>query len=311
VVAYALDYSAGRPRGATVRAAGYSGVLRYIGFDPVTRPKCITRAEYTDLIRHGVGVALVYENVAGDALSGRAAGVTAAQRARHWADVIGFPQDRPIYLACDTDVVSQAQFGAVLEYLRGAGSVLGGPARVGIYGEYDVMQRAAAAGVAKWFWQTKAWSRGKVSAHAHLLQLIGTVRVDGIDCDRNEIHRPDWGQTGQPGLNDPEDDMPSADELWNTRRPWPPHVKDVPHVATAYDMADWVVGSNIAASRALHLLHTQQTQLATLTAQVAALAALIKHPAGLDTDAARAIALDAARQAVDGITVTAEPADPA
>lgn len=301
---YALDYSAGRPRGAAVRAAGYPGVLRYVGFDPALRPKCITTAEYTDLTAHGVGVGLVYENAAGDALAGRAAGVIAAQRARHWADLIGFPTDRPIYFACDTDVVTPPQFAAVLEYLRGAGSVLGGPALVGVYGEADVMERAAAAGVAGWFWQTKAWSHGIVSSHAHLLQLVGAVRVDGIDCDRNEIHRPDWGQTGQPGPDHPEDDMPTADELWNTRRPWPPDVKDVPHVANAYDMADWTIGGNIAASRAADAAADTKAAVVKLAAQVAALTALVGQPGGLTAEQAHQIALDAAEQAVDGITIT-------
>lgn len=196
MTSYALDYSAGRPSGAAVRAAGYSGVLRYVGFDPAARPKCITRAEYESLIGAGVGVGLVYENVAGDALNGQPAGVAAGQRARHWADVIGFPRDRPLYFACDTDVVTAAQFAAVLDYLRGAATALGGVGLVGVYGENDVIERAAAAGVARWFWQTKAWSHGVVSPRAHLLQLVGTVFVAGVGCDRNEIHQSDWGQAG-------------------------------------------------------------------------------------------------------------------
>lgn len=299
---YALDYSAGRPRGAVVRAAGYVGALRYIGFNPADRPKCITTAEYTDLTANGVGVGLVYENVAGDALNGRAAGVVAAQRALHWAEVIGFPRNRPIYFACDTDVVTAAQFDAVLEYLRGAGSVLGGPARVGVYGEYDVMQRSADAGVAQWFWQTKAWSGGRVSGHAHLLQLVGAVRVDGIDCDRNEVHRPDWGQTGvQP---EQEDNMPTADELWNTSRPFPPQITDIPHAEPAYGMDDWVIGTSIRASYAARDAAATLKAITAARAEIAALVALVKTPGGVTAEQMHQIALDAAREAVDGVTVT-------
>lgn len=193
---FALDYSTGRPDAARVVAAGYVGVIRYVGFNPADRPKCITQAEYDDMLGHGVGVALVYEDHVGDVLGGRPAGQQAARRARAWADRIGFPTGRPIYMACDTDIVLAEQFLAVMDYLRGAGDVLGGASRVGVYGEHDVVERARAAGVADWLWQTKAWSVGKVSGHAHLLQLIGTVVVDGVGCDRNTILAADWGQAG-------------------------------------------------------------------------------------------------------------------
>jgi hypothetical protein len=203
---YALDYSAGRPTAAQVKAAGYVGVVRYIGF-PANR-KCLTAAEFADMTGHGVGVALVYEQTAGDALAGRAAGRAAARLALAHAADLGFPVgSRPIYYACDTDVVSEAQFGAVLEYLRGAGEVHGGPARVGVYGEFDVMERAGAAGVASWFWQTRAWSGGRLSGRAHLRQEIGTYTVGGIACDRNTILAADWGQTGRAE----EDTLSAAD----------------------------------------------------------------------------------------------------
>lgn len=205
---YALDYSAGHPAAATVIADGYPGIIRYVGFDPALRPKCIGAAEYADMNRAGVGVALVYEDQAGDALAGRAAGRTAATRARQWADRIGFPAGRPLYLACDTDVVTEAQFVAVLDYLRGAGDVLG-PGLVGVYGEYDVVERAAQAGVAHWFWQTMAWSGGRVSPRNHLRQLVGTTYVGGVACDRNEIRQADWGQHNATTTR--EDDMAQAD----------------------------------------------------------------------------------------------------
>lgn len=222
---YALDYSAGRPTAAQVLAAGYVGVIRYIGFP--ARAKCITRAEYADMTNNGVPVALVYENQAGDMLGGNPAGRAAANLARAHATDIGFPAGEPIYYACDTDIIFGAarwaalaaagalglvehlrsipltvsQMAAVLDYLRGAVSVEGSVALVGVYGEYDVMEQAAAAGVARYFWQTRAWSGGRTSTRAQVRQEIGTYTVGGIACDRNTILAPDWGQTGT-GIGD-------------------------------------------------------------------------------------------------------------
>lgn len=56
----------------------------------------------------------------------------------------------------------------VVEYLRGDGDVLGVD-RVGVYGEADVVDRAHRDGVARWFWQTNAWSRRRISPHAHMV----------------------------------------------------------------------------------------------------------------------------------------------
>jgi hypothetical protein len=207
---FALDYSARPvPTAQQVLGAGYVGVVRYIGFDPAQRPKCITAAEYADMDTHGVGVALVYENQAGDMLGGAQAGTVAAQRARQWATRIGFPAARPIYYACDTDIVTADQFDAVIDYLRAAAAADGGVGRVGVYGEYDVLERAAAAGAASWFWQTRAWSGGRVNARAQLRQEIGQVTVGGVACDRNTLLAEDWGQHN--AVPEQEDDVTPED----------------------------------------------------------------------------------------------------
>src|SRR5437879_1703556 len=94
-----LDYSAGRLTGRQIRDAGYDFVVRYVGTPG--RTKNIAPDEYRDLVASGVAVALVYENVAEDALGGRVAGRGAALAARADADNVGFPRDRPIYFAVD------------------------------------------------------------------------------------------------------------------------------------------------------------------------------------------------------------------
>ena len=204
-----LDYSAGKPGAAAIKRAGYGGAVRYIGFP--SRMKCTDPGELADFTRHGLGMALVYEDHTEDWLSGHAGGRTAGARARDHATRIGFPADRPIYMAVDRDVVTGGEFTRMVEYLRGASQALGGTGRTGVYGEYDVCVRAKQAGVARWFWQCRAWSGTPVRLFPgrHLYQRAGTVFVGGISCDINDVLQPDWGQHT-------EDDV-SASEVFNYR----------------------------------------------------------------------------------------------
>lgn len=208
MVAKVLDYSAGFPGAAAIKAAGYIGAVRYIGFPD--RRKCTTAAELADFTRHGLGMALVYEDHTRDWLGGWSQGRDAAERARRHATSIGFPRDRPIYMAVDRDVVTNDEFITMNAYLGGAAHVLGGPAMTGVYGEHDVCVRAARAGVASWFWQCRAWSGTppKLFAHRHLYQRVGTTRVGGVDCDINDVLQPDWGQHTTR-----EDDVSKADVI--------------------------------------------------------------------------------------------------
>jgi hypothetical protein len=200
-MATALDYSAARLAAATIKAAGHAGVIRYVGTPG--RTKNITKSEYEDLTRNDVGVALVYENRAGDANGGFSAGANAARAARADADSIGWPRDRPIYFAIDSDQVTSLDFQEVSGYLDGAASVLGdGIERTGVYGEYDVIERNVGSH-ARHGWQTVAWSGGRISKKAALYQRLGQIHIGGIQVDVNSILAADWGQH-----NAQEDDMP-------------------------------------------------------------------------------------------------------
>lgn len=229
----ALDYSAGRPTGAAVKAAQHVGVVRYAGTPG--RTKNITRAEYQDMDRQGIGVALVFEDAAGDALKGRPRGVTAAKAIVADAAAIGFPASRPLYFAVDQDITGQMD--TVLDYFRGIGSVLGSrPA--GVYGEADVLDAVLGAGLAGYGWQTVAWSRGRVAKTRHLFQRAGQIFVGGIQVDVNDILAADWGQH-----NATEDDMFTPDDfaklMWgnvfdaNGNRNYAQFIKDLDAKVTA------------------------------------------------------------------------------
>lgn len=195
-MAQVLDYSAGLPGALAIARAGFTGAVRYIGLPD--RRKCTTRAELEDFSRNGLGMALVFEEASGNWRKGFQQGQWDARRARNHANAIGFPVGRPIYMAIDEDVVTPEEFSSMLEYLRGAQGPLGGSRLTGVYGEADVVDRARDAGAATWIWQTKAWSRGRVTP-AHLRQLIGTVTVGGIACDVNDVLLADWGQHNYVG----------------------------------------------------------------------------------------------------------------
>jgi len=215
-----LDYSDGRPGAAAIKAAGYLGAVRYCGFP--TRTKCTRAAELQDFTAHGLGMALVYEDSATDWMGGFARGQAAGDRARGHATSVGFPTDRPIYMAVDRDVVTSGEFGVMVEYLRGASTSLGGWPLTGVYGEHDVMVRAQHAGVAAWFWQTRAWSTQIVNGARvvdlfpgrHLYQNAKQATVNGFACDINDVLQADWGQHNANHIHIQEEDMTlTASEL--------------------------------------------------------------------------------------------------
>jgi Domain of unknown function (DUF1906) len=317
LTAYALDYAAGPPAATAVHNAGYRGVIRYVGFP---RRKCISKAEYLDHMAHGVAVAAVFEDLAGDALAGSSGGRRAAQLARGWCGQIGFPAGRPIYYACDIDLTSTGDFARALDYIE-AVSKVEGPDRVGVYGEADLLVKAHAAGLARYFWLTGArgWSPGRDYPAAQLRQHVGYVQVGGVECDLNEIRATDWGQAPAPGIQpqpvvhpDVEDDMPTPDDVskavWSREMPWPAAFADLPHVDKAPSLADYLVGASVRSFRASADTAAIKRTLAALTSQLAAQTALMLHaftqPGGLTAEQAHQIAQDAAAAAVDGITIT-------
>lgn len=250
-MAQALDYSAGFPGAQAIKDAGYIGAIRYIGFPD--RRKCTTADEVQDFRAHGGAMALVYEDTLTTWRGGHSAGVTAARQARDHTRSIGIPDSVPIYMAIDQDVVTAQEFAVMLDYLRGAGSVLGGPGLTGVYGEADVIDRARDAGVARWFWQTAAWSRGRKTT-AHIYQHVGTVYVGEIACDVNDVMADNWGQYGG------EDDDMKADEF----------VVD-PHTGTQVGkFNDVTFETNRAAWMAVDTANQLKTQLAAVQGALAA-----------------------------------------
>lgn len=185
------DYSGGRPGGAALNAAGFTGVVRYVGEG--SSGKRLTVAEAQDLLAHGVQVRCVVENTTIDANGGYNAGVAAANAAL--ADpAVQAANPAFIYAANDQSGWSQVD----VQYVQGFASVLG--ARAGAYGfgSFLAAVKAAIPGIGSLWQAGPAPSRTGTEGIANLWQRNGTagsaadglaiptqITVNGIACDIN------------------------------------------------------------------------------------------------------------------------------
>jgi hypothetical protein len=185
-----VDYSFSRPSAAALKAAGKRFAVRYGG--PGSAGKQLTSGELRDLRANGIDVVANAEGSAAG-FKGTSAGVSWAGAAQSYFAALGMPTNAPIYFSVDWDAGS-ADWGGIDAALRGAASVIGA-ARVGVYGSYDVVAHCHAAGTARWFWQTYAWSGGKTPpSYVHLYQYKNGVTIGGADCDLTRALQPSYGQ---------------------------------------------------------------------------------------------------------------------
>lgn len=204
-----IDYAAGRPGGAAIRASGYDFVVRYLSDGGPGLPgKQLLPDEADDLRANGIDIVSNWETTAERMLDGYDAGAADAEAAQAQVLLCGGRTDRPIYFSADFDAAPEQQ-AAIDAYLRGAGSVLL-QANVGIYGGYWPVSRALDNGTANWAWQTDAWSGGNLDPRIHLHQRIGFHNVGGVECDVNEALTPDFGQWAAPAIP-PGGDMQLTD----------------------------------------------------------------------------------------------------
>lgn len=217
-----LDYSGGRPRGSAVKAAGFDFVARYLANGLAGGRVNLTDTEAADMERNGVEVVLVWERkIIGQpdrATEGRGAGIADAQAALTQAAAVGRP-DQPIYFCVDFDIPDYApgnadartKLGPVGDYLAAARDIVG-QSRMGVYGGYWAVSRALDAGIARYAWQTAAWSGTHEDPRIHLFQRVGFVHVDGVECDVDEARQADYGQ--HSGGSSSMDEQSIARAVW-------------------------------------------------------------------------------------------------
>lgn len=158
-----LDYSFQEPNFNLVKSKGYSFVLSYFSRDD---KKDWQKDELDRALKAGLDVGAVYETYAARPKAGYEAGVFDANDAKAQAAQIGYTGS--LYFAVDFGAVG-AELDLVEQYFRGVNSIL--PVdQIGVYGSYFVVQRIADKGLAKWYWQTSAWSKNKYDERTHIYQ---------------------------------------------------------------------------------------------------------------------------------------------
>lgn len=210
VIAVGLDYSARRLSGASIRAAGYKFVNRYLWF-PGQRYPALTADEYRDLAANGVEVHAIYEQNTNDPVGGWNSGVAMARQAVQSANAAGLPAGRTIYMCADAWLSTHGiPVSTAMSFLDGARSILR-PAGylTGAYGFADFVYAAQDGGHADRFWLCGAESGVRAGIH-HYQWNNGRVQVDGLECDLNKQYLPMFD--GAPGGGAGDDMSAQAEE---------------------------------------------------------------------------------------------------
>jgi Domain of unknown function (DUF1906) len=150
--------------------------------------KVLKPAERVRLKAAGIGVCVVFEDAADNALKGYEQGKLDAEYALNWAHGMGMPAGRPMAWAVDCDVnpaVCDAYSeGWAAVWTRGLCSPYGSAAVVGHFAD---------RGFGCWF-QTYAWSAGVLDGRARVHQWSNGRRVGGYDVDLDHAWYADYGQ---------------------------------------------------------------------------------------------------------------------
>lgn len=181
--------------------AGMKFVCRYLV--PVSMAwKRLTRAEAELITAAGIKVVSVFQRGTNDAAGGAANGTRDGKAAFQEAKLIGQPEGTAIYFAVDYDAQPK-DYGAIEAYLRAAAKEIPGY-QIGVYGSYAVVEEMAKRGACKHFWQTYAWSKGKLSKAANLYQYKNGQQLAGHTVDYNDgLGNEGWWDTAVQSVEKP------------------------------------------------------------------------------------------------------------
>lgn len=199
-----IDFSAGVPSASSIKAAGHLGAVRYVS---QPRPdaqwmagKAVRLAETTANAALGLATASVYQygraNTA-DWLKGAAGAVVHAPQAIAIHKAAGGPTGVPIYVAIDDNPTRAQYTGQIRPYLQSFKTSLEAAGlKLGVYGNYNVIEWATQDGLGEYFWMHDWGSGGKIHPRTTIHQLPQSQQrvIDGITVDINNVYAKDWGQ---------------------------------------------------------------------------------------------------------------------
>lgn len=277
VIATGLDYSARRLSGASVRAAGYKFVNRYLDFSGQQWPP-LTAGELLDLEANGIEVHAVYEQNTNDPAGGYPAGVAMGRQAVQSARAAGLPAGTTIFMCADSWLANHSiSVGTAMSFLDGARTQID-PAGfvIGAYGFADFIFAAHDGGHADRFWLCGAEIPDDHRPDwLHMYQWNnGRVFVDGLSCDLNKQYLPmDGGDelSWDKMFADPDTGTDHPAWAWlvysNKKAQWAleavqallstpipsPLAQDVDKESgepRSFRLVDWIVHANLKADRA-------------------------------------------------------------
>lgn len=253
-----VDYSDARPSPTGLVAVGKQFAGRYVGAG--SGQKLLQADEARALSDAGLKIVSLVEGASDGALGGRAMGVQHAEQFRQWHADRGFPWPVPGYFAVDFDVQA-AQWPAVRDYFQGVASTIGLP-YTGIYGGLNAMRWAQSDDIARWFFQTYAWSAGTWDGGLHIEQYHNDVGLVGGQVDLDRALTPDyggWTMTTNPPPPPATTDSQKLDWLvWSVGRGAPHQPPDQGNEAMTY-WAGHVTDRLVALQAAVDALSTKET----------------------------------------------------
>lgn len=180
-------------------AAGMTFVIRYL-VPTQYAWKRLTRAEAEAITAAGMKIVSVFQRANHDAAGGAANGARDGKAAFQEAKLIGQTEGTAIYFAVDYDA-QPSDFNAIEAYLRAAAKELPGYL-IGVYGSYAVVEEMARRDACSNFWQTYAWSKGRLSQVANIYQYQNGQTLAGHTVDFNDgLGNEGWWDTN-PQMGD-------------------------------------------------------------------------------------------------------------
>ncbi|MCM3031755.1 glycoside hydrolase domain-containing protein [Niallia sp. MER 6] len=177
---------------SALKKEGFDYTARYLG----NSWKTFDKTEAEAISKAGLKLISIFQKSADRAAyfteaQGKADGLEAVKAAK----AVGQPPGTAIYFAVDFDARSSAM-PSILAYFNGVKKTFE-TYKLGIYGSYAVM--LAVKGKADYYWQTYAWSNGRIADFIHMHQYENNIKVAGVLIDRNDVRKEPghWSSTGK------------------------------------------------------------------------------------------------------------------
>ncbi|MDY0396758.1 LysM peptidoglycan-binding domain-containing protein [Virgibacillus halophilus] len=165
-----------------LKQQGFDYVARYLG----NNWKTFDKAEAQAIQNAGLKLISIFQksaNYAGYHTESQAK--LDAKEAEKYAKTVGQPTGSAIYFAVDFGA-EQKHMPAIKSYVKTLKATLK-DYKVGMYGSFDVIQ--AVKGLCDYYWQTYAWSGGRIAGFIHMHQYQNDIVVAGVAIDRNDIKK--------------------------------------------------------------------------------------------------------------------------